>query len=58
MESSGVGDYRDGEISPCPCHGFEYDIRTGELLAEPSGCLRTFTATEEDGRSLSRCNPL
>lgn len=53
LESSGVGDYRDdrdGEILRCPWHGFEYDIRTGQLLAEPSRCLRTFTVTEEDGK--------
>lgn len=53
LESAKVGEYRDdrdGEIIRCPWHGFEYDIRTGELLAEPSRCLRTFTVTEEDGR--------
>jgi nitrite reductase/ring-hydroxylating ferredoxin subunit len=55
-DSSGscdVGDYRReraGEIIRCPWHGFEYDIRTGCLLAEPSRCLRTFTVTEDDGR--------
>jgi nitrite reductase/ring-hydroxylating ferredoxin subunit len=53
LESSGVDDYRDdraGEILRCPWHGFEYDIRNGSLLAEPSRCLRTFTVTEEDGK--------
>ncbi len=51
--SSDVGDYRlerDGEIIRCPWHGFEYDIRTGCLLAEPSRRLRTFTVIEDDGK--------
>jgi nitrite reductase/ring-hydroxylating ferredoxin subunit len=51
--SSDVGDYpfeRYGEIVRCPWHGFEYDIRTGCLLAEQSRRLRTFTVTEEDGK--------
>jgi nitrite reductase/ring-hydroxylating ferredoxin subunit len=50
--SCDVGDYRlerSGEIIRCPWHGFEYDIRTGCLLAEPGRCLRTFTVTEDDG---------
>jgi nitrite reductase/ring-hydroxylating ferredoxin subunit len=53
FESTDVGDYRydrAGEILRCPWHGFEYDIRDGSLLAEPSRCLRTFTVTEEDGK--------
>lgn len=51
--SSGVGDYpyeRFGEVVRCPWHGFEYDIRTGCLLAQKDRCLRTFTVTEEDGK--------
>jgi nitrite reductase/ring-hydroxylating ferredoxin subunit len=51
--SADVGDYRlerNGEIIRCPWHGFEYDIRTGCLLAEPGRCLRTFTVIEDDGR--------
>ena len=48
-----VGDYpyeRFGEVVRCPWHGFEYDIRTGCLLAQKDRCLRTFTVTEEDGK--------
>jgi nitrite reductase/ring-hydroxylating ferredoxin subunit len=51
--SADVGDYRldrNGEIIRCPWHGFEYDIRTGCLLAEPGRCLRTFTVIEDEGR--------
>ena len=51
--SCDVGDYRlerAGEVIRCPWHGFEYDIRTGCLLAEPSRRLRTFTVTEDAGR--------
>jgi nitrite reductase/ring-hydroxylating ferredoxin subunit len=51
--SRDVGDYpfeRHGEVVRCPWHGFEYDIRTGCLLAERSRCVRTFTVIEEDGK--------
>lgn len=50
--SADVGDYRyerEGEFLRCPWHGFEYDIRTGCLTSDPTRCLNTFTAREEDG---------
>ncbi len=37
------------EILKCPWHGFEYDIRTGCVIAEPSRRLQTFEAREEGG---------
>lgn len=50
--SEDVDDYRferSGEILRCPWHGYEYDVRDGRLLADPSRHLGTFTAREEDG---------
>lgn len=38
---------RDGEILKCPWHGFEYDTKSGCLLAEPERRLRTFLVTVE-----------
>jgi nitrite reductase/ring-hydroxylating ferredoxin subunit len=35
------------EILKCPWHGYEYDIRTGCVLADPSRRLQTFTVVEE-----------
>ena len=48
----GVDDYRferSGEILRCPWHGYEYDVRDGRLLADPSRHLGTFTVREVDG---------
>ncbi len=35
------------EILKCPWHGFEYDIRTGCVVADPSRRLQQFTVLEE-----------
>jgi len=51
----GVGDYRDEEsVSAlrCPWHGYEYDVRTGCTLFDPSRRLRRLTVWEEDGSVL------
>ena len=51
----GVGDYRDDEsVSAlrCPWHGYEYDVRTGCTLFDPSRRLRRLTVWEEDGSVL------
>ena len=37
----GEGDL-DGPIVTCPLHGWEYDVRTGRNVANPSACLRVF----------------
>lgn len=37
------------EILKCPWHGYEYDIRTGRTVFDPSRCLQTFPVREEDG---------
>jgi nitrite reductase (NADH) small subunit len=38
-----------GEVVCCPWHGWEYDITTGEHLADPSLGLLTFDVVERDG---------
>jgi len=51
----GVGDYRaDASVDAlrCPWHGYEYDVRTGCTLFDPSRRLRRLTAWEEDGSVL------
>lgn len=51
----GVGDdfelvyEREGEIVSCPWHGWEFDIRSGEHLADPSYRIPTYDVTVEDG---------
>jgi nitrite reductase/ring-hydroxylating ferredoxin subunit len=45
-----VGEYvpdKTHEILKCPWHGFEYDIRTGCVIADPSRRLQQFTVREE-----------
>lgn len=51
----GVGDYSPDEsvsVLRCPWHGYEYDVRTGCTLFDPSRRLRTLTVTERDGSVL------
>jgi nitrite reductase/ring-hydroxylating ferredoxin subunit len=53
--AGGVGDYRDDESVDalrCPWHGYEYDVRTGCTLIDPSRRLRRLTVWEEDGSVL------
>jgi nitrite reductase/ring-hydroxylating ferredoxin subunit len=40
---------RRGEIVCCPWHGWEYDITTGEHLADSKLRLPTFDVVERDG---------
>lgn len=35
------------EVLKCPWHGYEYDIRTGAVIADPSRRLQQFTVLEE-----------
>jgi nitrite reductase/ring-hydroxylating ferredoxin subunit len=53
--TGGVGDYRADESVTalrCPWHGYEYDVRTGCTLFDPSRRLRRLTVWEEDGSVL------
>ena len=39
---------REGEILPCPWHGWEFDIKTGQSWFDPAGTrVRTYTVTIE-----------
>ncbi|MCC6312451.1 MAG: Rieske 2Fe-2S domain-containing protein [Thermomicrobiales bacterium] len=40
---------REGEIITCPWHGLEFDITTGQCLAQPKVRLRQYPVTVEDG---------
>ena len=35
------------EILKCPWHGYEYDIKTGCVVSDPTRRLQQFTVTEE-----------
>lgn len=40
---------REGEILRCAWHGWEFDIRTGRALVDPTVCARTYPVTVVDG---------
>jgi nitrite reductase/ring-hydroxylating ferredoxin subunit len=42
--------HREGEIVRCAWHGWEFDIKTGASLVEPSVRARTFPVMVEDGK--------
>jgi nitrite reductase/ring-hydroxylating ferredoxin subunit len=45
-----IGEYipeKNCEILKCPWHGYEYDIRTGCVLTDPSRRLQQFNVREE-----------
>ncbi len=45
----------DGQVVVCPCHGSEFDIRTGDVLCPPAlDPLQIFDAKEEGGALLVR----
>jgi nitrite reductase/ring-hydroxylating ferredoxin subunit len=37
----------DGTVVTCPLHGWEYDVRTGQNVANPVARLRTFEVRVE-----------
>jgi nitrite reductase/ring-hydroxylating ferredoxin subunit len=46
------GEYRwgrDGEILACPWHGWEYDLTTGEMLADQRIRLKRYPVEVKDG---------
>ena len=50
MSTADIGEYipdKGYEILKCPWHGFEYDIKTGCVIADPTRRLQTFTVQEE-----------
>jgi nitrite reductase/ring-hydroxylating ferredoxin subunit len=51
MQSSGVGSYEyvaDYEVVRCPRHGYQYDVRTGEMLLDPQVRIRTYPVAVDD----------
>lgn len=40
---------KEGEIVACPWHGWEFEVRTGEHLADPGYRLPSYDVTVEDG---------
>ena len=40
---------REGEILRCAWHGWEFDIRTGQALVDPTVRARAFPVVVEDG---------
>ncbi len=42
----------EGFVVTCPWHGWRYDVRSGENLANPAARLRTFPVKVEGGRVL------
>jgi nitrite reductase/ring-hydroxylating ferredoxin subunit len=39
----------NGEVLECPWHGFQYNVTTGQLLADPRSKLDTFPVVVENG---------
>jgi cytochrome P450/nitrite reductase/ring-hydroxylating ferredoxin subunit len=48
----------DGDVVVCPCHGSEFDVRTGDVLSPPAlDPLVIYEAREEDGGLRVRLSP-
>jgi 3-phenylpropionate/trans-cinnamate dioxygenase ferredoxin subunit len=43
---------QEGQIVRCAWHGWEFDITTGQALADPQFRARTYPVTVDDGRVL------
>ena len=48
----------NGDVATCPRHGWQYNIRTGECLTNPSTPLRRFALKVEDGDIYVSMSPL
>lgn len=49
-EDGSLGYDRKNEVVSCPWHGWEYDIETGEHLANPQYRIPSYEVVESDGR--------
>ncbi|OBI15841.1 Rieske (2Fe-2S) protein [Mycobacterium sp. E2497] len=48
-EPGGLRRVRDGQIVRCPWHNWEFDITTGQNLADPTRRVRTYPVDVTDG---------
>jgi nitrite reductase/ring-hydroxylating ferredoxin subunit len=46
----GLRRVREGRIARCPWHNWEFDITTGENLADPRKRVRTYEVDVTDGQ--------
>ena len=46
----GEGDV-EGEVVTCPWHGWEYNVKTGACINNPSACVKTYSV-QADGTDL------
>ena len=44
----GEGDL-DGDVVTCPWHGWEYNVKTGHCMNNPSSHVKVYAARVEDG---------
>lgn len=42
----GEGDL-EGEVVACPWHGWEYNVKTGACINNPSACVKTYSVLVE-----------
>ena len=50
MACSLIGGTLEGHTLQCPCHGWQYDIRTGEFLLAKEIKIRIYDWKVEDGK--------
>lgn len=55
VRSERFGEYaleRTVTVLRCPWHAYEFDVASGEGVADPSYCVQTYPVREEDGEIL------
>jgi nitrite reductase/ring-hydroxylating ferredoxin subunit len=49
-EPGGLRRVKDGQIVRCPWHNWEFDVTTGQNLADPNRRIRTYDVDVADGK--------
>lgn len=49
-EPDGLRRVKDGQIVRCPWHNWEFDVTTGQNLADPKRRVRTYDVDVDDGK--------
>jgi nitrite reductase/ring-hydroxylating ferredoxin subunit len=49
-EPDGLRRVKDGQILRCPWHNWEFDVTTGQNLADPKRRVRTYDVDVDDGK--------